>query len=111
MSALLERRFDQTVTVQARSGTNAYGDPSYSTASASHKARVEGVQRLVKGPDGRDILATTRVFVGCTTAGVVPTVTMESKVTLPGGTVPPILSVETHRKRTGGTDHQVVYCG
>jgi len=102
---------DQTVTVKAHSGYNSVGDVQFSTASASHKARVEKVQRMVKGPDGRDVLATTRVFVGCTTAGVAPTITVQSKVTLPDGNAPPVLAVETHRKLTGGTDHQAVFFG
>ena len=113
MSALLEHRMDQTVTVYAHRGYNSVGDVQFSTASASHKARVEKVQRLVKGPDGRDVIATTRVCVGYTTAGVAPTVTVQSKLVLPDGTSPPILSVDTHRKMVGtaGTDHQSVWCG
>lgn len=111
MSALLEARMDQTVTLKAFAGYNAYGDASFSTASATHQARVEGVQRLVKGPDGRDTLATTRVFVGTSTASTAPSITIDTQVTLPDGTKPPILAVDTHRKLSGGTDHQVVYFG
>lgn len=108
---LVHRWMDQTLTVHAVSGYKSVGDPTYSTASASHACRVEKVQRLVKGPDGRDVLATTRVFVGTTTAAVAPTVTVQSKVTLPDGTVPKLLAVDTQRKRAGGTDHQVLYFG
>jgi hypothetical protein len=56
-------------------------------------------------------MATTVLYVGPTTAGVAPTITVQSKLTLPDDTTPPILAVETHRGRTGGTDHQVIYLG
>jgi len=51
------------------------------------------------------------VYVGYTTAGVAPTITVQSKLTLPDATTPPIIAVDTLRMRSGGTDHQVVYCG
>lgn len=111
MSALLEHRMDQTVTVYAHSGYSSVGDVQYSTSSATHKARVDAVKRLIKSADGRDVLATTVVYVGYTTAGVAPTITAQSKIVLPDGTTPPILAVETHRKFTGGTDHQAVFFG
>lgn len=111
MTLRVHQRMDQTVTVYAHSGYNSVGDAQYSTASATHAARVEKVQRLVKSAEGRDTMATTVVYVGYTTAGVAPTVTVQSKLTLPDGTSPPILAVDTHRMRTGGTDHQAVYFG
>ena len=111
MTLAVHRRMDQTVTVSVHSGMNTYGDPQYSTGTASHKARVEGTQRLVKGPDGRDVMARTVVYVGYTTAGVAPTITVQSKLTLPDATTPPIIAVDTLRMRSGGTDHQVVYLG
>ena len=109
MTLSVHRYMNQTVTVKSGSGYNAVGDATLSTGTASHKVRVEKIQKLVTGPDGRDVVATTVLYVGYTTAGVAPTITVQSKLTLPDNTTPPILAVETHRMRTGGTDHQVIY--
>lgn len=106
----LERRFDQTVTRNAFASYNTRGDRSYSTMANTYVARVEGVQDLVKGPDGRDVIARTRVFVGPTSTGGVPAFTVQDKITLPDNTTPNILNVATLRDRSG-VNHQVVYLG
>lgn len=112
MSVLaVHQRMDQTVTVHTHTGYGAYGDPTFSTAGSTHAARVEGVTRLVKSADGRDILAQTIVYLGYTSTGGAPAAALQDRLTLPDGSQPPILAIDTHRMRSGGTDHQKVYCG
>lgn len=104
--------FDQTVTVKTvTTGVSFYGDPSVSTSASTYAARVEGKQHLVKGPDGRDVLARTVVYVGTTSTGGTPSgIGVNDLITLPDGSTPPILAVDTMRDGNS-VHHAVVHCG
>lgn len=108
----LKRRLTQTVTVTPL-GTpkyNSRGDSRLSTSPVSYTARVEPDIHMVTDTEGRIVQAKGRVYVGPTSGGTDPTVTVRDKVALPDGTYPPILSVETQTGRSG-THHQVVHYG
>lgn len=66
---------------------------------------VEAKTRVARAPDGREVTSTTQVF-----CDLGPTITTESRVTLPGGRTPLVLQVATFD--TGGlvaVDHQEIY--
>jgi len=107
---VLRGRLNQTVTVAAYAGNNAYGDASYASSATTYVARVEGKQHEVVDTRGQDVLARGMVFIGPTSTGGLPAVKVQDKVTLPDGTTPPLLAVDTVRDRDG-VNHQVLHYG
>lgn len=90
---------------------DSYGAPQYGTA-VTCEARVERKVRLVKGPDGRDVLSNTQVYLGLAADGSVPVLTPRTKVVLPDSTeFASILFVESLPDETGVAYTQVISCG
>lgn len=85
-----------TVTLNAVSSTDAYGKRTFSGTSTSVQCRIQKSKRLIMTEDGEQIPEDGRVY--C--YGVV-TAAIEDKLTLPDGSVRPILSVETRNDETG----------
>lgn len=106
---LLATRLTSTVTVWAFTGMNSRGDRTFATSASKYPARLEALQHFVQGKDGRDVLAKSRCFVGPTTAGTAPTITVEDKVQFPDGTQPILLAVDTGSNRDGTTNHQLLH--
>ena len=104
----LRSLMNQTLTRKARSGANSRGDPTYSTGTTSYACRQEARRHMIKDGNGRDVVAHHEVFVGTTSTGGVPAITVEDKVTLPDNTSPLLMSVETVRDESG-THHQVLH--
>lgn len=101
----------QTVTLREWLSDNTYGAPQYGTP-VTCEARVERKVRLVKGPDGRDVLSNTQVYLGFTATGGPPVLTPRTKVTLPDSTeFASILFIESLPDETGTAYTQVVSCG
>jgi len=90
----------ETVTQAGWSGmsTDGYATATYSTAGSTFPARVVTEQRLVRTFDGTEELATTTVWVASTS-----TFSALGQWTLPDGTTPGLLSVETFRDENGVT--------
>lgn len=92
--------FQTTITQAGWAGmsTDGYATTTYSTASSTYAARVVTEQRLVRTFDGTEELATTTVWVASTS-----TFSALDRFTLPDGTAPVLLSVETYRDEQGVT--------
>ena len=90
----------QTLTHAAWSGmsTDGYATPTYSTDTSAYRCRVTSKQRLVRTFDGTEELAVTSAAVASTS-----TFSALDKFTLPDGTAPVLLSVETFRDESGVT--------
>jgi len=110
LTRALRARLDQTITVNAFASRNIVGDPTYSTAATTYTAREEKRQHLTVGTDGRDVMARGLVFVGLSSTGGAPSIKVNDKVTLPDGTAPPLVNVETLRDRTS-VNHVVLHYG
>ena len=112
LSAALQGLMRQTVTLSTVGSQDSYGAKTYGTAK-TYKARVEQRQQLVKDQSGRDVLCQTVVYVGPTSTGGYPPLTLAPvlKIVLPDGTSPAILAVEESPDSAGGRHHSVVYCG
>lgn len=110
LQSQLRSLMDQTVTKKAVGSMDMRGAVTFSTAVVTYAARVEGHQQVVVDTAGKEVLARTTVFVGTTTTGGTPAFTTRDRITLPDGTTPPILSVDTVRDENS-IHHQVVYCG
>ena len=111
LHALLRTRFcTQTLTRYAYSGRLFTGDPSFSTSATTYPCRVEGKQHLVKGGDGRDVLASMVVYVAPTSTGGIPVIALQDKIVLPDTSVAKLLAIETPRDLEG-VSHLALWCG
>lgn len=95
-----------TVTVEEVASRNAYGAPTYSTAT-SHRARIREKMERVFDVDGRENWAKSKVWLAPDDDGNLPELKTGSRVTLPDGTQPPILAVERVHDEDGV--HHVVF--
>lgn len=108
LQAELRSLLDQTLTRKANSGFNTRGDPTNSTASTTYACRVEAHRHIVKDASGRDAVVHHTVFVGTTSTGGVPAIGLNDRITLPDGTVPLLVAVDTVRDESG-THHQELH--
>lgn len=93
-----------TVSIAHLSSRDAYGVPTYGTAT-SYRARVVKKAEMVRDTSGADVVSTTQVWLYGTSS-----VTPESQITLPDATTPKILMVETYADEDG-YHHDKVFCG
>lgn len=85
-----------TVTIYAKTAMDAYGKMTFSGTGTAVRCRIQETGRVVRSPDGRDVYETgTIIFYGC------PTITTDSKIVLPDGTSPLIISVTDHNDDVG----------
>lgn len=101
----LREMFNQTVTIEPYSSANAYGESSFSTGVA-YLARTETKARLFRRSDGVEVVA-----VAVTYLADAPTVSTKDRITLPDGTKPPIVAVESDPDETGAAYYTAVYTG
>jgi hypothetical protein len=104
-AADLAELMPDTVTIKALSGlsTDGYGTATYTTGTA-YTARVVRKQQLVKTFEGIEELATTVVWVASTS-----TLTSSSQFTLPDGTSPTLLALETYSDEDGITHSKAFF--
>lgn len=95
-----------TITFNAGSAIDKYGKRTYGGTETTASGRVIYETRLMKNLEGQDIVSTGRVVL----YGAYPSLTLADKITLPNGTSPVIVSLET-KKDTGGNHHTVVHFG
>jgi hypothetical protein len=84
-----------TVTLNAVSTTDAYGRRTFSGTSQSIQCRIQTARRLITTEDGRQIPVEGTVYCYGTSSA-----TVNDKLTLPDGTVVPIVAVETRNDDT-----------
>lgn len=85
-----------TVTLNAVQSTDAYGKRTFSGTSTSIQCRVQQTRRMVITEDGKQIPVEGSVYCYGTSNA-----TVNDKLTLPDGSVVPILSVETRNDDVG----------
>ena len=92
-----------TVTVYPVSSTNEYGIQTFGVG-VDTRCRVQKTGRVVKTADNRDVYENgVIVFYGN------PTVTTESKILLPSGETPLIISVQPFNDETGAHHTTISY--
>jgi len=85
-----------TVTVYAKTAMDAYGKMTHSATGTAVRCRIQQTGRVVKSPDNRDVYETgTIIFYGS------PTISEDSKIVLPDGSIPLIISVTKHNDDVG----------
>lgn len=100
----------QTATVTRWTSDDAYGAPQYSATSTDYPCRIVRTSRMVKDQRGRDVLATSTVYVGPNADGL-PGLTVRDRVALSDGSSSQILAVAAHVDEAGDGHHEVLYCG
>lgn len=85
-----------TVTLNAVQTTDAYGKRTFSGTSTSIQCRIQTSRRLITSEDGKQIPVEGTVYCFGTSAA-----TVNDKLTLPDGTVVPIVAVETKNDESG----------
>jgi hypothetical protein len=103
-SELLEL-FGQTVTIEPYSTQNAYAESSFGSG-VSYVARTERKTRLFRRSDGSEVVA-----VAVTYLAEAPTISTKDRITLPDGSQPPIIAVESMPDETGDAYYTAVYTG
>lgn len=78
MSDPLAQFWRHPVTVTRRTGTDAYGRPSYSPPT-TERAWIDDTRRVVRGPDGDEVISETTVYLPIDTDPV----PLHSTITLP----------------------------
>lgn len=105
IETLLTDLMVQTITIAAVSGKDAYGKRAWSTATSIPNCRVQTGTHKVLDTAGQETVAEGKVYVPNH-----PSVTVNSKLTLPDGTSPPILAVDTFGDERGN-HHLVIHYG
>lgn len=91
-----------TVTVYAKTATDAYGKFTFSGTGTAVRCRIQPSDNVVTTADNRNVVSRgTIIFYGT------PTITTDSKIVLPDNTIPLILTVQVHNDDTG-THHTTV---
>jgi hypothetical protein len=92
----------QVVTWEPRTGLDEYSRPTYGAATAV-RCRVVGRTKLVLDTNGQEVVSTTVVYCDGN-----PGISPEDRVTLPDGSQPVILRVESYPDETGQVYQQVL---
>lgn len=95
-----------TITFNAGSAIDKYGKRTYGGTTTTAQGHIVYENKLIKDQEGQDILSTGKVIL----YGPYTSITLQDKITLPNGTSPVIVSIET-KKDTGGPHHTVVHFG
>ncbi len=84
-----------------------YGKPVTYDYPTTYRARVAGTMRRVPSriPGGQDVIATTSVWV----LGVIDGLKLDDRITLPDGTMPPILSFDHVSDETGDHHTKILF--
>jgi hypothetical protein len=94
-----------TVTVYAKASADAYGKVTFGASGVATRCRIQQTGRVVKSNDNRDVYETgIIIFYGN------PSITEDSKIVLPDGTSPLILSIRDHNDEDGA-NHVTVSFG
>ena len=105
IETLLTELMVQTITVAAVSTKDAYGKRTWGSPTSITNCRVQSGNHKVVDSTGQEQVAVGRVYV----PGV-PSITLNDKITLPGGATPPILMVDQFSDERG-SHHTVIHYG
>lgn len=105
IESLLTDLMVETITIASVSSKDAYGKHTWSAPTSINKCRVQTGSHKVLDTAGQETIAEGKVYVPNH-----PSVTVNSKLTLPDGTTPPILSVDTFGDERGD-HHTVIHYG
>ena len=82
---------NQTVTIYAYSGFDAYANPTWSTTGTTYGSIVVQEVKSIRDKAGVDKVSNTQIYLSGSVS-----VSIEDKITLPDGTQPLILGVQAY---------------
>lgn len=104
MDAALLDLLRQTVTIEPYTGPDPFGAPGYGPP-VEYPARVRREAKMVRASDGEERVSSTVVWLdGAAQVGP------QDRITMPDGSHPPILAVESSPDETGETYVVKVRC-
>ncbi len=96
-----------TVTHEAVATRDEYGKPATYATAASYRARVSSSHKRINSRvTGQDVTASVQVWLN----GIISSINVDDRITLPNGTTPQILSWDVPSDETG-EHHMKVYLG
>ena len=93
-----------TITVRARASRNSDGSDTFSTAASSLTARVVTTRKWVRNSEGTVVRASQEAWVAST-----GTLAADSRYTLPDGTSPPVLVIESYADGDGTHHGRILF--
>jgi hypothetical protein len=96
----------QTVVVTTRSGHSAYGTATYAASGSTYRARVVAKPSFIRGLQGENVAVKSVVWIAST-----GTIDPSDRITLPDGTTPPVLGVESYPDEDGASYFSKVMLG
>jgi hypothetical protein len=85
-----------SVTVYPKASVDAYGKVTFSAAGTTTKCRVQLAEKVTKTADDREVRESGRIIFYGT-----PTITTDSRIVLPDGSEPLILSIDRYNDDSG----------
>ena len=95
-----------TVTMRARASRNSDGSDTFSTSASTYRARVMNTRKWVRGVNGNGAMTAAIAWIAST-----GTMAMDSRYTLPDGSSPPVLMIDTVPDEDGVFHNRVTFAG
>lgn len=86
-----------TIKVSTRTGHSNYGEPTFAATTTNYRARIVDKPGFVRTANGETIEFTSVCWIASTGG----TITVDDRVTMPGGTTPQIVAVERYPDQDG----------
>ena len=93
-----------TVVVRTRASRNSDGSDTFSTSATTYRARVVNSRKWVRATNGNSAMTSAIAWIAST-----GTLAMDSRYTLPDGTSPPVLMVDTVPDEDGVYHNRVTF--
>ena len=105
----LKQMLKQTVTIATYASRNSYNEFTHGTGT-SVACRIVKDFKAIRTADGRDVISSTQIYVdGDTDLGESKDVSVNCKITLPDGSTPEVLHIESFPDETGVTYYKAIY--
>ena len=82
-----------TIKISTRTGSDNYGKATFAASTTSYRARIVEKPGYVRGAESEEIAYRHVIWARSTSTGKI---TASDRVTLPGGTVRPVVAVERY---------------
>lgn len=103
LAGIIDKWAHQSVVVVASTGYDSWGNPTTSAAS-TYQAIVLHTNKVIRGADGNEKVSTCRIFFPSSA-----TIHADDRITLPDGTQPRILSINSYPDFEGNNVLTEVY--